>query len=56
MPLKSEKLFEMMETHLKTNGDAVKKVGGIIFMDISEKKGDPVTTWTLDLKNGAGTN
>ena len=54
MPLKSEKLFEMMETHLKTTPEAVKKVGGVIHMEVAEKKGAETTCWTLDLKNGAG--
>jgi hypothetical protein len=54
MPLKCEKLFEMMEGHLKQNDQAVKKVKGIIHMDIVEKKGETPQSWTLDLKNGNG--
>ena len=40
MVLKCEKLFEMMEAHLKTNSEAVKKVGAVILMEVMEKKGD----------------
>ncbi len=54
MPLKSEKLFESMEGHLKNTPDVVKKVQGVIHMEISEKKGDEPSFWTLDLKNGSG--
>lgn len=52
MVLKSEKLFEAMEGHLKNNQEAVKKVGAIIHMEIAEKKGAEPECWTLDLKNG----
>lgn len=54
MPLKSEKLFEMMEAHIQKDNSAVKKVKGIIHMDIAEKKGAKAESWTLDLKNGNG--
>mmetsp|Transcript_39048 Transcript_39048/g.54470 ORF Transcript_39048/g.54470 Transcript_39048/m.54470 type:complete len:86 (+) Transcript_39048:43-300(+) len=55
MALKSEKLFEMMETYIKDKGsELVPKVKSVYRFDISAKKGGPATTWVVDLKNGSG--
>ena len=35
MALKSEKIFEMMQEHLKSNSAAVKKVGAILHFEIA---------------------
>ena len=44
-----------MAPYLKEKGaDIVKKVGFVYHLEISPAKGKPATTWTIDLKNGAG--
>ena len=35
MELKAEKIFDLMTEHLKSNKDAVKKVGGLLHFEIS---------------------
>ncbi len=40
MALKSEKIFELMTNSLKTNQEAVKKVGAVLHFEIAQKKGD----------------
>ncbi|KRX09030.1 SCP2 sterol-binding domain [Pseudocohnilembus persalinus] len=54
--MQSEKLFGAMEQFLQGEQGAkfVKQIGAIYRFDVSEKKGSPVTTWILDLKNGNG--
>lgn len=55
MALKAAALFDQMVPFLKTNGaDLVKKVNAVFHFDLSATKGGPVTSWTIDLKNGNG--
>ena len=55
MPLKSEKIFELMEPFLKEKGkELVPKIKAVYHFNVTEKKGGPATTWTVDLKNGTG--
>ena len=41
MALKAEKIFDLMTEHLKSNKDAIKKVGGVLHFEISLKKLNP---------------
>lgn len=55
MALKSEALFARMEPFLKSQGaELVKKVNAVFFFEVSKKKGEDPTVWTIDLKNGTG--
>ena len=53
--LKSEKLFDLMKTHLASNGEeVVKKINAVFHFEVSKAKGEAAETWTVDLKNGKG--
>ena len=55
MALKSETLFELMTPFLVEKGkDLVPKIKAVYHFCITKTKGGEVTTWTVDLKNGAG--
>ena len=55
MALKSEKIFELMDVHIKEHGpELVKKAGAVFYFEILKSKGDEPKTWTLDLKNDKG--
>jgi len=57
MALKAEKIFDLMTEHLKSNKDAIKKVGGVLHFEIALKKGDEPVVWTVDLaKTGFNLN
>lgn len=53
--LKTEVLFEGMESHLKETGPAlVKKIGAIYHLEILPAPGAEAVVFTVDLKNGTG--
>lgn len=55
MALKAEKLFDLMEKFVAEKGkELVPKIKAVYHFKVSAKKGGPVTTWTVDLKNGNG--
>lgn len=55
MPLKADTLFEQMTPYLVERGaEFVKKLNAIYQFHVYEKKGGPITIFTVDLKNGNG--
>ena len=55
MALKSDKLFEAMAPHLKTQGAAlVQKIGAVFHFEVTPDAGGEPVVYTVDLKNGDG--